>query len=282
MQVFEQKSTISKFLKAHRAKGGTVGLVPTMGALHQGHLALVSSAMTQNDLVVVSIFVNPTQFNNATDLEKYPRTLDADISKLKKLGDTIVVYSPLADDIYDHNIVAGDYHFGGLEHVMEGEHRPGHFNGVGTIVSKLFEIVQPNRAYFGEKDFQQLAIVRKLVEITKQPVSIVGCPIYREVSGLALSSRNQRLTEAERQQASYIYKMLKKAKRKFGTESATKVREWVQEEFAKHSWLKLEYFEIANAKTLQPMQRKVAQNTYRAFIAVYANDVRLIDNIALN
>ncbi len=253
-----------------------------MGALHQGHLALVKRALRQNDVVYVSIFVNPTQFNNTKDLEKYPRTLEEDISKLKLLGESVWVYAPIAEDIYNGSIESRRFDFGGLEHEMEGKHRKGHFDGVGTIVSKLFEIVLPNKAYFGEKDFQQLAIVRKLVEITDLDVEIVGCPIYREVNGLALSSRNQRLTKEQRQEASFIYSTLKAAKEKFGTKSASKVSKWVNDQFEGHPKLSLEYFEIADAKTLKPMKRKVANKKYRAFIAVYANDVRLIDNIALN
>ena len=282
VKIFNLKAEVSKNSQQLRAQGKSIGLVPTMGALHQGHLALVKRALRQNDIVYVSIFVNPTQFNNAADLKKYPRTLDADVSKLKQLGKGVLVYAPDAEDIYSGDIAPEGFDFEGLEHEMEGKHRKGHFDGVGTIVSKLFEIVAPNRAYFGEKDFQQLAIVKKLVDLKGFEVKIVGCPIYREVSGLALSSRNQRLTKDERDRSSFIYKTLKQAKEKFGTKSANTVSEWVQKQFEEHPWLTLEYFEIADVKTLKPIKRKVKNTKYRAFIAVYANDVRLIDNIALN
>ena len=253
-----------------------------MGALHQGHLTLVEQALRENDLAVVSIFVNPTQFNNPDDLDKYPRTLDSDVELLKALSDNIMVYAPSVDDIYGDNVVSVDYSFDGLEHAMEGKYRTGHFDGVGTIVKRLFDIVEPKKAYFGEKDFQQLMIIKKLVEKYNIPVKIVGCPIHREKDGLAMSSRNVRLEPEHRKAAPFIYKTLKAAKEKFGTKSASKVTEWVKAAFENQPLLELEYFTIADTKTLSEVKRKSKNKTDRAFIAVYADDIRLIDNIALN
>ena len=283
MEVFNSKENIFKTIKGLKAQNITIGFVPTMGALHIGHLSLVSKALNENDKVVVSVFVNPTQFNKKEDLEKYPRNLENDINLLNTLSkEDIVVYAPSVDDIYGENIEANNFNFNGLEHEMEGKFRNGHFDGVGTIVKRLFEIVRPNKAYFGEKDFQQLQIIRKMVEKFKMPVQIIGCNIYREKSGLALSSRNERLKPDYVKVAPVIYKILKTAKRKFNKQSAKRITDWVVTEFEKHKLLKLEYFMIADVKTLKEIKRKSSKKSYRAFIAVYADDVRLIDNIALN
>lgn len=263
-------------------KTESLGLVPTMGALHIGHAALVRRAVQENNSVVVSIFVNPTQFNNPDDLEKYPLTLKADISLLGEISTNIIVFAPSTHEMYTTEVKAVNYDFGGLEHVMEGAFRPGHFDGVGTIVESLLTLVKPDKAYFGEKDYQQLQIIKKLTEIQKIPVKIIGCPIVREANGLAFSSRNERLSKHIRNEAAFIYKTLKSAKYKFGTESARKVKEWVTEQFGQHPDLKLEYIEISQAKTLRPIVRKQKNKKYRAFIAVYAEGIRLIDNIALN
>ena len=283
MKVFNSKENIFKTIEGLKAQNLTVGFVPTMGALHIGHLSLVSKALKENDKVVVSVFVNPTQFDKMEDLEKYPRNLENDINLLKTLSkEDIVVYAPSVNDIYGENIEANNFNFNGLEHEMEGKFRNGHFDGVGTVVKRLFEIVRPHKAYFGEKDFQQLQIIRKMVEKFKMPVQIIGCNIYREKSGLALSSRNERLKPDYLKVAPVIYKILKTAKVKFNKQSAKKVTDWVVTEFAKHKLLKLEYFTIADVKTLKEIKRKSSKKSYRAFIAVYADDVRLIDNIALN
>ena len=283
MKVFNSKENIFKTIEGLKTQNLTVGFVPTMGALHIGHLSLVSKALKENDKVVVSVFVNPTQFNKMEDLEKYPRNLENDINLLKTLSKkNIVVYAPSVNDIYGENIEANNFNFNGLEHEMEGKFRNGHFDGVGTVVKRLFEIVRPHKAYFGEKDFQQLQIIRKMVEKFKMPVQIIGCNIYREKSGLALSSRNERLKPDYVKVAPVIYKILKTAKVKFNKQSAKKVTDWVVTEFAKHKLLKLEYFTIADVKTLKEIKRKSSKKSYRAFIAVYADDVRLIDNIALN
>ncbi len=282
MKVFNHKSKVQKEIAALKKEGKTIGLVPTMGALHKGHLSLVEVALAENDIVFVSIFVNPTQFNNQNDLVKYPRTLNQDVNLLETLGKNIVVFAPSVEDIYDKSVNAVNFDFDGLENEMEGEFREGHFNGVGTIVKQLLEIIKPDYAYFGEKDFQQLQIIKKLVKKFKIPVNIVGCKIHRDPSGLAMSSRNMRLKPDYKKEAPLIYKTLKTAKKKFGTESANQVTEWVEKQFENNKFLKLEYFKIADINTLIEVKRKSSKKKYRAFIAVYADDVRLIDNIALN
>ncbi len=260
----------------------SLGLVPTMGALHQGHAALVEKAVEENNTVVVSIFVNPTQFNNQEDLKKYPQDLTSDVSMLEGISPKIIVFAPSVEEMYQTNVSAKSYDFDGLENVMEGAFREGHFNGVGTIVEALLRLVSPNRAYFGEKDFQQLQIIKKLVASLSLPIEIVGCPIVREPNGLAMSSRNERLTKVLRNEASFIYNTLVKAKNKFGTKSANYVQEWVSTQFKKNPHFELEYIKITDVDTLSPVKKKQRNKKYRAFIAVYADNVRLIDNIALN
>lgn len=283
MKIFLNKTELSSYLEEFKSKGESIGFVPTMGALHEGHLSLVEKGLENNGLVVVSIFVNPTQFDNKEDLIKYPRTLDADVTILETVSkNRIVVYAPAVEDIYGNNVTSQTFTFDGLEHEMEGAFRKGHFDGVGTIVKRLFEIVKPEYAYFGEKDFQQLQIIKKLAELYNLPVKVIGCPIHRAVDGLAMSSRNTRLTNEHRAAAPFIFKTLQTAKIKFGTESAKVVTEWVEKVFKKEPLLDLEYFIIADTKTLKPVKRKSTQKTYRAFIAAYAGDIRLIDNIALN
>lgn len=283
MEVYLEKQQITSTLDALRIENLKIGLVPTMGALHEGHLQLVKKALTENDKVVVSVFVNPTQFDNNEDLAKYPRTLDKDIALLQTVSeDAVLVYAPSVEDMYEGNTVSQHFDFDGLEFEMEGRFRTGHFDGVGTIVKRFFDIVKPDNAYFGEKDFQQLAIIKKLVEKHNIPVNIVGCKIHRETNGVAMSSRNTRLKPEYKKEAPFIYKTLKAAKEKFGTKSANKITEWVEKQFANHDLLELEYFIIADVKTLRPVKRKSNKKAYRAFIAVYADDIRLIDNIALN
>jgi len=283
VQVFNSKTEINEAIEALKADNLRIGLVPTMGALHVGHVSLIEKGIEENDVVVVSIFVNPTQFDNKEDLVKYPRTLERDINLLNKVStDKILVYTPSVEDIYGSDVLATKFDFDGLEFEMEGQFRHGHFDGVGTIVKRFFEIIKPHKAYFGEKDFQQLQIIKKLVEKCKLDVTVVGCDVYREPNGLAMSSRNERLSVEYRDAAPFIYKTLETAKSLFGTKSANKVTEWVINEFANHELLELEYFSIADVKTLKPVSRKSNKNKYRAFIAVYAGEIRLIDNIALN
>jgi pantoate--beta-alanine ligase len=253
-----------------------------MGALHQGHLSLIEKSLTENQVTVVSIFVNPTQFNNPEDLEKYPRTLEKDTQKIGTVNKDVLIFAPSVDDIYEGKTIAKAFDFDGLENQMEGKHRPGHFDGVGTIVKRLFEIVTPTNAYFGEKDFQQLQIVKKMVEKHQMAVNVIGCPIYREANGLAMSSRNERLTPQQKEDSSLIYKTLKTAKEKFGTESAKDITDWVESVFEKNPEFKLEYFQIADEAQLLPIDKKDTAKKYRAFIAVFINSIRLIDNISLN
>ncbi|MCM8570958.1 pantoate--beta-alanine ligase [Gramella jeungdoensis] len=282
MQVFREKEAIKKAIQNAKSEGKSIGLVPTMGALHEGHLSLVENAVKETDQVVVSIFVNPTQFNNPDDLEKYPRTPQKDLQLLEGQFENLWVFIPGANELYGDNILSENFDFDGLESVMEGKYRNGHFDGVGTVVKRLFEIIKPDKAFFGEKDFQQLQIIRKLIEKTGLPVDIVGCPILREESGLARSSRNERLSSQNREKAAFIYETLKDVKALFGTKSAQYITNWVEERFEKHPFLKLEYFEIADSRTLKKINEKRKGSQYRAFIAAYAEDIRLIDNIALD
>ncbi len=282
MPIFYGKAPLRDYLKSIKIKNSKIGFVPTMGALHQGHLSLMQNSLADNDVTVVSIFVNPTQFNNPEDLAKYPRTLDVDINKIHILNPEIIVYAPSVDDIYDGNPSSQTFDFDGLENLMEGKFRPGHFNGVGTIVKCLFEIVEPTNAYFGEKDFQQLQIIKKMVIKNKLKVNVIGCPIYRQTNGLAMSSRNELLSPKEKEEASLIYKTLLTAKEKFEKNSALAVTKWVQKAFEKNLDFKLEYFEIADETTLLPLFRKNKSKKYRAFIVVFINNVRLIDTISLN
>ncbi len=282
MHIFYGKAALIDYLNSIKTNHSTIGFVPTMGALHQGHLSLMQQSMTENETTVVSIFVNPTQFNNPEDLAKYPRTLENDLKKITGLCSEIIVYAPQIDDIYEGKPSSQSFDFDGLENQMEGKFRPGHFNGVGTIVKRFFEIVQPTKAYFGEKDFQQLQIVKKMVAKNKMKVLVIGCPIHREPNHLAMSSRNELLSPKEKQEASIIYKTLVEAKEKFKINSAKTVTEWVQKSFEKNPTFTLEYFEIADEVTLLPCLRKSINKKYRAFIAVFVNNIRLIDTIPLN
>ena len=282
MLVFNTQNELVSHLNSVSNETTSIGFVPTMGALHEGHLSLLEESLKHNSINVISIFVNPTQFNNAEDLDKYPKTLEKDIQKIKTISDDIIVFAPSVDDIYEGKTVSQHFNFDGLENQMEGKFRPGHFDGVGTIVKRLFEIVKPTNAYFGEKDFQQLQIVKKMVEKTKLPVNVIGCPIYREANGLAMSSRNERLTDNERKEAAVIYKTISQAKKKFKTKSAKEVTSFVTKTFEKTTNFKLEYFQIADEATLLPCIRKNKAKKYRAFIAVFVNKIRLIDTISLN
>jgi pantoate--beta-alanine ligase len=282
MHIFYGKVALIAYLKTIKTANSTIGFVPTMGALHQGHLALMQRSLKDNDDTVVSIFVNPTQFNNPEDLAKYPRTLDEDVKKMRLLSDKIILYAPSVEDIYEGKTISQDFDFDGLENQMEGKFRPGHFNGVGTIVKRLFEIVTPTNAYFGEKDFQQLQIVKKMVEKNQLPVQVIGCPIYREENQLAMSSRNERLSPEERKEAALIFKVLTQAKEIFKNQSPEETIEYVENSFKDNNTFDLEYFVIADESTLLPIDHKNKDKKYRAFIAVFVNNIRLIDTISLN
>lgn len=264
-------------LASLRADNRTVGLVPTMGALHAGHASLVRRCVSENDVSVVSVFVNPTQFNNKEDLQKYPRTIERDAALLEQLG-VDLVFNPEPDEMYSeqemHRQFAFD--FGGLDTVMEGKMRPGHFNGVVQVVSKLFRLVSPQRAYFGEKDFQQLAIIRRMIRLMQFSVEIIGCPIVREASGLALSSRNERLSEQERTTAVNISRILMESRTLTSSMNTRQVEQWVTDQVNSVEGLEVEYYQIVDQTSLMPT------DTWQhaiGCITVYCGPVRLIDNI---
>lgn len=269
----EIKSLISEY----KLDNKTIGFVPTMGALHEGHLSLIRESKEQCDITVVSIFVNPTQFNDKTDLEKYPRTLEADLALLKGL-ECDIVFTPDVDEMYPEEDTR-NFDFGFLETVMEGANRPGHFNGVAQIVSKLFDIVEPDFAFFGKKDFQQVAIINSLVEKYNYNVKIIACPIKRESSGLAMSSRNERLNEKDRSEAAFINKVLRNSVEKSKTNSVVEVKEFVEKEFSKNNNLELEYYEIVDDKTLKSISDWDESKNITACIVAHIGGVRLIDNM---
>lgn len=280
MKVINTKTNLKNYVLKTKQEDKKIGLVPTMGALHEGHLSLIKKSVKQNDITIVSIFINPTQFDNKEDLDKYPITTKQDLELLKSVN-CDAVFIPLANDIYDGNITSTHFDFDGIENQMEGKFRKGHFNGVATIVKKLFELAKPNNAYFGEKDFQQLLIIKKLVKKNNIPVKINGLPIFREPDGLAMSSRNTRLTEEYRKAAPFIFKTLTKAKELF-PKNGIKIVDWVKNEFKNHPLLSLEYFTVTNEENLIEPKKISPLKKYRGFIAVYAGKIRLIDNINLN
>ncbi len=282
MEILNNRESLKSYINAQKEQGKSIGFAPTMGALHSGHLSLYEHARKDNDIVISSIFVNPTQFNNPEDLEKYPRTIDKDINLLKEHGFVDAVYIPTINDIYPNGAQSKQYDFGGLESEMEGKFRPGHFDGVGTVVEELLRQVQPNRAYFGEKDFQQLAIIKKLIEITGLPVEIYGIPIVREENGLALSSRNQRLSLERREEAKLIYETLTKANEDFKAgKNPSEIRRAVAQTFDNIKDYTLEYISIADEETLREAHEFLPSKSYRAFIVVVVDGVRLIDNLHL-
>ena len=251
-----------------------------MGALHKGHLSLVAESIKQTDFSVASIFVNPTQFNDKEDLKKYPRTLEADLKMLEQ-ANCDLVFAPDETEMYPEEDTR-IFDFGSIARVMEGKHRPGHFNGVGQIVSKLFELVQPDIAFFGQKDFQQVAIIRKLVEIQNYPVKINACPIIREENGLAMSSRNERLSQEERKNASLIFKTLKKYSTLPGNYSVNELKEMLVNEININPYLNVEYFEVVDEKTLTSIKYWHDSKHIFGCIAVFCGNVRLIDNMRFN
>lgn len=264
-------------LNAQRLAGKKIGFVPTMGALHEGHASLVKLAVAENDVVVVSDFVNPTQFNDQNDLLKYPRTLEADCELLEKVG-AHYVFAPSVEEIYPEPDTR-QFSYAPLDTVMEGKFRPGHFNGVCQVVSKLFMMVEPHCAYFGEKDFQQLAIIREMVKQMNFPIRIVGCPIVRESDGLALSSRNARLSDVQRVQALNISKTLFASKEYAATHTVEETQAFVEQAIAASEGLVLEYFEIVDGLTLQKIAGWDDTDYAVGCITVFCGEVRLIDNI---
>lgn len=277
MKLIQTIDELRKELHAVRKEGKSIGLVPTMGALHEGHASLVKRAVAENDIVVVSDFVNPTQFNDKNDLLKYPRTLDADCELLEKNG-AAYVFAPSVEEIYPEPDNR-QFSYAPLDTVMEGKYRPGHFNGVCQIVSKLFLIVEPDRAYFGEKDFQQLAIIREMVRKYPFNINIVGCPIVREADGLALSSRNTRLSAEQRIQALQISKTLFDSLEYAKSHTLGETKQYVENRIAESEGLRLEYFEIVDGNTLQTVSEWDDSDYIVGCITVFCGDVRLIDNI---
>lgn len=278
MKVIHTVSSLNLALQSIRCNGDSIGFVPTMGALHEGHATLIRQSIAENECTVVSLFVNPTQFNNRNDLLLYPRTPEVDEQLLQELGVNIL-FAPSVEEVYpepDNRV----FDFGILDKVMEGRYRPGHFNGVAQVVSRLFSFVQPDKAYFGEKDFQQLAIVREMTAMLHIPVEIVGVPIVREKSGLAMSSRNQRLSLAEQEQASQIYHVLCESLQKKRDNAPHEIASWVVQEINNVPGLRVEYYEIVDGYSLQPLTTWGESDWPVGCIAVYCGEVRLIDNIS--
>ena len=268
MEIFKTKKPLLDFVERQKEMGKRIGFAPTMGALHQGHISLYAQARKENDLVISSIFVNPTQFNNPQDLGKYPRNIEKDIQLLEESGFVDAVYIPEVSDIYPEVLESKEYDFDGLENEMEGKFRPGHLNGVGTVVEELFRQVKPDNGYFGDKDYQQLAIIKKLTEKLKLPIKIYGVPIFREKNGLAMSSRNQRLNPEEREAAKIIYETLVKVNDWFRVITIPEINDRVQEIFDDQPGMKLEYFEIADEATLKQTDFFYKDKSYRAFISI--------------
>jgi pantoate--beta-alanine ligase len=279
VQVFTEVNELKSFIKSHKYLGKTIGFVPTMGALHAGHGSLITKAKEANDLVVASIFVNPTQFNNASDLDKYPRSIDADCKVLSTLG-CDAVFIPSVDEIYTEDFVLPPIDLGFLDQVMEGEHRPGHFQGVVQVVYRLFEIVTPTNAYFGLKDFQQVAVIRFMTTFFNLPIHIVAVPTLRESSGLAMSSRNLRLSSTQREEALKISETLYFAKKCAENHTPEETKN-ATIDFFNQSNLKLEYFEIVDPISLIALTEDWVPNTVACIVA-YCGEIRLIDNLQLN
>jgi len=278
MKIIKLKKDLKTEIEALKLSGKTIGFVPTMGALHDGHKSLVKRAVDENDICIVSVFVNPTQFNNTTDLEKYPRNLDQDAGLLESVG-CQMIFAPEPQEIYQPEElgIPFEFDFGGLDIVMEGKFRPGHFNGVVQIVSKLFRLVEPDKAYFGEKDFQQLAIIHRMVKLMNFKVEIIDCPIVREASGLALSSRNERLTAEQRKKAVEISKVLLESRNFAAQLPPRELTQWVVDLINLVPGLEVEYYDIVNTTTLQTVYSWTEPSV--GCIAVYCGEVRLIDNI---
>ena len=278
MLVFKTSLKLKKFFDSKRV---SIGLVPTMGALHAGHLSLVERAFEENDYVVISIYINPTQFNNLSDFNNYPRNQKKDKSLLKPFKKKIIVYIPDNKEIYPNGIKSNTYDFGSLDQHMEGKFRDNHFNGVATIVEALFKITTPNKAYFGEKDFQQFQIIKSLVEQKKINTKLILCPIVREKSGLALSSRNKQLNSTQKKLASSIHFTLKKIKRIYNQYDVKELEKIFVDEIEDSKQLKVEYFSIASENDLIPVKKIINNKNFRVFVSVYIGQTRLIDNIKL-
>lgn len=282
MHVFQEISPLKAFLHQKKREGKRIGFVPTMGALHQGHISLINASTEYNDITVCSIYVNPTQFNNPSDLKKYPRTLAADKAMLEDAG-CQVLFCPDNTVMYPVETTL-QLHFGRLEKTMEGKHRQGHFNGVGLVVSKLLHIVEPDAAYFGQKDLQQYLIIRQMVQELFFPIALVCCPIIREPDGLAMSSRNVRLSKTARKKATQLYQSLSEARALFieGRASVGQIKKYVGQKLTNQTDLVLEYFEIVDAHNLLPITKTYKTDQVAFCIAAEVGGIRLIDNLFLN
>lgn len=274
MRVYTSHKELLKSIK-HKL---SVGLVPTMGSLHEGHLSLIEKAYSENDEVIVSIYVNPTQFNDKEDLKKYPRNIKEDLLKLNRF-ENIIVYTPENNDLYQKNESSKQYDFGSFTNLMEGKHRPGHFDGVATIIEKLFKIFNPDNAYFGEKDFQQLLLIKTLTEQLDIKTNVVGCETIREADGLAMSSRNKLMSDKERKSAKEIIKLLLWAKEVYSKFDFIQIKDEIENRSKLIDSFKLEYFEIMNLEEFSSISKK--NNETRAFMACRIGNIRLIDNIKL-
>ena len=281
MRIVKTINELISLVNELKADNKTIGFVPTMGALHEGHLTLVRQCVAENEVCIVSVFVNPTQFNKKADLEKYPRNVEKDAQLLEEAG-CAYVFAPSADEMYSADELENtfEFDFGGMDRLMEGKFRPGHFNGVVQVVSKLFKLVQPDKAYFGKKDFQQLAIIHRMVRLMHFPVVVVDCPIVREASGLAMSSRNERLSAAERDTAANIYRILNESRNLTDKMGPGELTQWVTDEVNNAGGLSVEYFDIADRETLITIDRWQPESI--GCIAVFCGEVRLIDNIEYN
>ena len=279
MSVFHRSKKILDYLNKTEK---SIGLVPTMGALHIGHISLIERALIENEIVIVSIFINPTQFDNEIDLDKYPRDIKSDIIKIKEIDDQIIIYNPFIQDIYNDNLNVKNFNFGFIGRELEGHHRKNYFNAVATIVEKLFKLFNPERAYFGEKDYQQILIIKSLIIKSSLNIKIITCPIIRDFDDLALSSRNKLLSEKERKIAPIIFKTLLDVKNNFKSGKIDKLKRNIYNNFKSIPLLKLEYLEIRENITLKPIKKINKKNKYRAFIAVIVGKIRLIDNIELS
>jgi pantoate--beta-alanine ligase len=280
MLVFRDISTLQNHLNNLKSKEKIIGFIPTMGALHNGHLSLVNKSVSQNDFTVVSIFINPTQFNNVDDLKTYPSDIDKDLELLRSISDKIIVFNPEPNELYSGNIRLDNFNFNGLDKYMEGKFRGDHFVGVATVVSKLFSLIKADNTYFGEKDFQQLRIIENLIKEKNFSTKLIRCETIRSEDGLALSSRNNQLNFSSKKIATNLFKALNFAKEKIDVLSINEIEKKISDNLSNFKEIKLEYFVIADEQNLKPIKYKQTEK-YRAFIAAYVSGVRLIDNVKL-
>ena len=280
MLVFRDISTLQNHLNNLKSKEKIIGFIPTMGALHNGHLSLVNKSVSQNDFTVVSIFINPTQFNNVDDLKTYPSDIDKDLELLRSISDEIIVFNPESNELYSGDIRLDNFNFNGLDKYMEGKFRGDHFVGVATVVSKLFSLIKADNTYFGEKDFQQLRIIENLIKEKNFSTKLIRCETIRSEDGLALSSRNNQLNFSSKKIATNLFKALNFAKEKIDVLSINEIEQKISDDLSNFKEIKLEYFVIADEQNLKPIKYKQTEK-YRAFIAAYVSGVRLIDNVKL-